>query len=455
MKRCILAIVVAILSSSVPGRGQSVPEPEQIAALDSLNGRFGRSLDVHWNSTSGTPDAIRFTIPRAFNSDPAISARMCLDVLRGVLAQRSLEDRLDVIETRVSDGLRHVRFDQRYKGITVRGGEYVVTVRTNGEVQALLGLFHKRIFVDTRPRILLTEALQIVQRNPPQGCQLLDTAFSKMLIIVPSSPTARLGWEVVIQNRQQTKSWCYLIDANTGQVAELEPMWRSVEPWGNFYLRHPYLDPSYTTDGITTDNSGYLQGYYANILNGSGPRTYQPDLQFTYLPTDPRFDEVNLFRHIERFRRDFWNYLGFYQVNQITAIAHSQEESPRAYYDKISKRLVFTDNLGWTNFNSPAKEDKLIFHEYNHLVVDYVANLYGGGSPDYETGAIHEGTADYFAATHTGRPLILEYFMPNGSHHDWRNAANPRIPNYTEYWNRGNDWWILVGWHEPHMGGEF
>ncbi|MEX1139400.1 MAG: M36 family metallopeptidase [Bacteroidota bacterium] len=87
-------------------------------------------------------------------------------------------------------------------------------------------------------------------------------------------------------------------------------------------------------------------------------------------------------------------------------------------------------------------------HEYTHAVTDHVADLSYGYS---QTGAIHEGNSDYFAAAFTGRTLINEYACYGYSIHQ-RNIASPRITNFSQY--QQAQYYNPYQIYEPHVGGE-
>ncbi len=140
------------------------------------------------------------------------------------------------------------------------------------------------------------------------------------------------------------------------------------------------------------------------------------------------------------------NSLGFNAFTQITAHAHTYfSGGPNASYSLSDKQLRFSDGQGWSGFNSFAREDKIIYHEYTHAVTDYITNI----PPGYtEAGAIHEGNSDYFAASFTGRTLLGEYSVFGYLIYQ-RNISNPRIATYSEYISQPG--YPAV---EPHDGGE-
>jgi hypothetical protein len=281
---------------------------------------------------------------------------------------------------------------------------------------------------------------------------LIDSLVASRLVIQADSGKYFLAWEVRIPEIQFDGQWIYLIDATNGNVLTKHSTIindiasvRTTQPQANIYLQHPGINSATTLiNPLNVNLSGYIQGTYANILNYATSRAYAYNSDFAYSITDTHFDEANLYYHIDNFRRNYIDGLGFSAFTQITATAHFPFSSPNANYNQVDHQLRFSDGQGWSGYNSFAREDKVIMHEYTHAVTDYIAHLVIGTSG--ETASIHEGNSDYFAGSFTGRPLILEYSLA-GFQTDWRNLTSPYIATYSQ----GNPWPTV----ECHYGGEF
>jgi Zn-dependent metalloprotease len=343
--------------------------------------------------------------------------------------------------------------------VPVNGGEYVVTVLPGGKVQSALGGFFKTIQIDISQKISVQQALSFARHNVPPKVVLKDSVNYFQLIVYPKDTTYFLAWELRISPTQDIGEWIYVIDASNGALLERR---NSIinelshggedEPQANVYLHHPYIDQNYTNLYLVyIDNSGYLQGSYANVVNDATSRAYNSKFNFAYQPSNTHFDEANLFYHITNYRVNLWNGLGFGAFGQITAHAHhTYPDGPNAGYDPSSHQLYFSDGQGVYGFNSFAKEDKVIMHEYTHAVTDYTAHL---AYTYTESGAIHEGNSDFFAGSFTTRTQINEYCC-YAEPIDQRDMASPRIATYTQYNDPNLSYWIIYGYHEPHFGGE-
>lgn len=153
-----------------------------------------------------------------------------------------------------------------------------------------------------------------------------------------------------------------------------------------------------------------------------------------------------MYYHVDDFRHNFIENLGSLGFTQITAHAHSNY-SPgpnNAWFSPGSGDIYFGDGTG-TGFNSFAREDKIIYHEYGHAVIYDIQS--GISSWNNEEGAISEGTPDYFAGSYTGRSVIGDYAAPSYQ----RDMSDPEIDSYSEYESIEN----TQGFVFAHDGGEF
>lgn len=322
-------------------------------------------------------------------------------------------------------------------------------------MQSALGNFHKEISVGVSPKFNVIQAFTSAKENPPKNLKLVDSLISSRLIVYPNDSSYFLAWELRIPTSQEGEDWIYIINASDGKIfSSQSTAINEIYSQANVYLHHPYIDASYTHVSPINDNhSGYLQGTYANVVNDATSRAYSSLYNFAYSTSNTHFDEANLFYQIDNFRRDYWNEIGFNAFSQITAHAHTYfSGGPNAMYS--SNQLWFSDGQGVSGFNSFAREDKVIMHEYTHAVTDYVAHLSNPDNYGYnETYAIHEGNSDYYAASYTGRTLLGEYSL-YGYQEYQRDLSNPRIADYTQYNDPNLSYWQQYGYHEPHFGGE-
>lgn len=320
MKTRIALVLLGIVAIASLSFGQILPDSSQLAALKDLYSRYDSSFAVHWDEKNGTADIITLGKPRSFALDPVVSAQTFLQEIQGLLKKRYVVDELQVQQSQTNDGIRYVRFKQYYKGVPVGGGEYVVTLLPGRKVQSALGGFYKDIHVDVTPKLSAQQALSVARQNRPANVELKDSLKASQLVVYPKDGAYHLAWELRPANATGFGEWVYIVDASDGTIlnrynevmheissSNLIPL-----PQANVYLHHPYIDASYTlVSPINVDYSGYLQGTYANVVNDATARAYSSINDFAYSPSDTHFDEANLFYHIDNFRRNYWNGLGF------------------------------------------------------------------------------------------------------------------------------------------------
>ena len=370
-----------------------------------------KNLEVSWDKRNGSPQIISFDLPVSFSTDQKESADNFIKQIKKLLDYREDNDSLILVKTNEHRGRKYLRYQQWYKGVHVKGGEYVVTVMKDGKVKTALGSFYKDLNIDTKPTITFEGALQFALENPPEEKKLKELANSSELIIFTKDDINYLAYELHIECEIDGVCWCYIIDATNGNILKLREDALHISQ-ANIYSRHPVLDGSYTLESPLKNlyNNGYLQGTYVKVLNNEEndgyDEAYNANNDFRYSTDNVHFDEANLYYHVDAIATYFHN-LGFDGFTQITAHAHWGTNYYDTKYDFSDGHIKFTDDQ-ITDYHSAALEDKIIYHEYTHAITDNVANL---SFLQEEAGAIHEGNSDYFAGSFTDRSKLGEYFF--------------------------------------------
>ena len=135
----------------------------------------------------------------------------------------------------------------------------------------------------------------------------------------------------------------------------------------------------------------------------------------TFNFTDRRLDEVNVFYHLERFRRlvlepaDLEGKMPGKHIGQV--YDQSTFSGSVAAYQPSDGKMYFGDpDVKPDLAESPAREANIIAHEAVHPVTYYLGG-YTGGQERGQKPAIEEGVGDYFAATYTGYPVLGDYAL--------------------------------------------
>ena len=423
-------------------------------------------------SVSAQPPRPRPTAGRAPTAalgpaSPEQRARGHLEARRDALG---VPDHLVVRRTRVAHGFTITVFDERGSFGRVVGAGWVVREAPSGRVDLASG--RRRSDAPTltphldeaRAVAVAQRALSFAIRGHRSDALELETDGTRLPVWAIHAAGARL--------HQRATVW---IDAVGGAVLTARPSPRAA--LGRVFAEDPVSDGGATEDVelAALDAPGALVGRFARLSSCNvGPAGCSPIAlatpdaagDFLYAPDEPSFDdpfaEVNVFHHVSRAGAYFadthrlaWECLGSSAVDVIVNYAFEPGVGwPNA---------AFVDDPGACPFLVFGQDERdfgydadVVMHEYGHLVVDAIAGL-GSWSwdelgLDFGPSILHEGTADYFAATLDGDPLMGEYFEGL----DTTPGAAVTLPGATEGSLRRVDSRLscpddLVG--EPHVDG--
>ena len=312
-------------------------------------------------------------------------------------------------------GITHIRYGQKYNDVPVFGGQIIVHLGKDKNVNSANGEFIPDISIDTDPKISQSEAEDIAkelwkEQKRPENPEVKKSnlyIFNKSLFQNKKEDTKNyLVWKIELtKGKPNIGHEYYFIDAHDGDLVfqitgiqkvidrmiydcSLVPLtgfcWTDHLYQGHIYGRsegQPVRGANFIVGGTDTDNlyteTNNCHNYYstkfsingANKLGGIGDGTNSP------------FAETDGFNYID--------YAG--------------ADCPNAYFDGYSvnfcKGLVFTDIVG---------------HEYAHAVNTF-SILDGYGDPSGLTysgqpGALNESNSDVFGEA-------LEYFIDGNN--DW------------------------------------
>jgi len=402
----------------------------------------GEDWNIRWNEYTGIPAAIYSGRTIQYHGTPAEIAGTFLTQNRELFQfQPGLNDlkKVRIHEREVHDKTRiyHLKKQQYYKDLRVENAELLVHILSDGTIDMVNGSYYPHIDIPVEPSIHSDEAYSIAVRDLGEDVVLFDDPTEE-LVVLPREGDFYLSWKIFIPAEQPFGEWIFFIDALTGEILEKRNEICFVTGNGNVYPTHPGLSSVTNVPLYALDGTGYLEGLYADVRNWDGTRAYSANHSFNYSPSDKRFDEMNVYYQIHDYRGNYLQQnLGFNNFTQIRAYVNIPVDN--AWYSPSTGHINFGTGPG-SGFNNFAHEDKVIHHEYTHAMNHSIVSLNYGAN---ESGAIEEGLADYFPASHTDRKVILEYAAP----HLQRDLSNPQITHYTEY--EAN---------EPvqqHQGGEF
>jgi Zn-dependent metalloprotease len=432
---------------------QVFPDSVQLVAWNSFKQANPGNWAIRWDKKTGVPASIYLGKTKPYSGNPQQIAQIFLKENSALTKMKADVSNLKLLRVLAHYNISDVTFQETYNGMPVEGAEYQVHIEADGCVDMANGTYYPSI--DAPPTAQLTGDVAITNaKNDIGNAAVIAGEPGSDLVVFPDSGQFYLAWKVSIATQLPNGAWTYFVDAITGKILSKSSDICFLSGQGKVYPTNPNLSSVSIVTLSRLDNSGYLEGNYANILNNVSSRAYSSYFVFYYDPTDTRFDEVNLYWHIDLYRGVYLANLGFTAITQMTATAHVDNIYPgpnNAWFNPSTHQLYFGDGTPSQGYYDFAKEDKVIYHEYTHAMTLSISGI--SGAPSNETGAINEGNSDYFAGSYTGRSIIGDYAYPNNFPRDMN---NPRIPNYTDYNNP--NYYIYngynYGYQEPHFGSE-
>jgi len=307
-----------------------------------------------------------------------------------------------------SSGAHHVSFQQLCDGIPVEGGKIKVHLLKDGRVQVVKSRIFPDLHPDTRPLISEEEAIDISRRHLDVTGALRGPILAEK-VVLPEPYPGILAWKVCIPAWQPCGDWVVMVHGGDGTVLSARDIRMFATGQGRVFDPNPVVTlrttslsdendsasavPGEAYTGVTLedlDNTGYLRGPYVDT-GLTSDRAYSAALDFRYDRSQPGFEEVMIYYHIQEFQKYLQNDLGFsLNTRQVLADAHATEKD-NSWYSSLINAIFFGD--GGVD---DAEDGYFVLHEYLHAVTYDIVR-----EPTFnlERRVMDEGTADYFAAS--------------------------------------------------------
>lgn len=242
---------------------------------------------------------------------------------------------------------------------------------------------------------------------------------------VAYNASGALVYRVEIPSQKPLGDFVCVVDAGTGKVLENRNILQRADPLGSVYLSNP-MKCKVTMEPLKylklAPDKKRLTGRWANVVNDKWVIIYPNEGDnYNYNATDSNFDELNAYYHTN-IAHDYFAKFAFTAIDRpIKVIVHFGAQQDNAFYSPIEHVMGFGDGR---TYNSFAKEESIIYHEYCHAVTNAIAAL----NYESESGAINEAFSDYFAGSMTNDPETGEWLaakikkpflrtMENSSHY--------------------------------------
>ena len=329
------------------------------------------------------------------------------------------QESLELLTTRRSPGVTHVRYSQVFDDVPVRGAQLVVNVTDEGEVIAASdSLTEARPDPGVEQQIDEPQATDIAGKAVPNEVRSVTNAN---VVWLEDGDGLRLGWSVSMQVEGNT-SYTVWVDAVSGEVADARETRLEYQAGGcdasdaggpaaclfvpdpaSSSGAFPSVDEANAGErsvvdlqGLDDPESGALVGEFVNLESEFDPEApvREPDGAWDQASDEPGFETAMAYFWIDTAQRLIQD-LGFDDVRNesFPVVPRLTSEVDNAFYDG-SVEAVFL-GVGSSGEQDAAEDAQVILHEYGHAVLDdQLPNMLLSDAG----GAYHEGFSDAFAA---------------------------------------------------------
>ncbi len=403
-------------------------EPVAVASAESktfLAQRPGASLE--WNTTTGTPAWIqgKLSTPMAGTATEASRSFLIENPSALGLSAEDAEE-LTEVDSFEWGGLKFIRRQQTHQGLPVFGANVLVGVDANNQVRMVTSGLRPQVSVKRGDKeVSLKEARQIARKDLGEAVELRGR-ITHETVLYPTQQGHVEAYHLTVPTETPLGVWEYFIDVQHGEIVD---SYNSMKfhsfyfaPRARVYPENPDETPLATVM-LRDVKSPYnkLDGQYCKVINEDvAGAVAGSNYRFDFPPENTHFDECQVYYAVEKVYQYFLD-LGFrkFTVNnpygkthdgQLAANVHIRTQYDNAFYDPDTGQISFGDGSYPSNphgFRDLAKEVDCVAHEFTHAVIDeYHPNMFGS-----EGLALHEGYADYFAASLTDDSDLGEYIV--------------------------------------------
>ena len=372
-------------------------------------------------------------------------------------------------------GMKHVRLDQRYKGLRVIGRELVAHYAVDGTLRTVNGNFEPGINVETTPMIAGQTASKIATDD-------LATFFAKAnpnepeLVIFPWGGTNYLAWRLFLYSDTPDGRWEYFIDAATGRVIyKANRIMNSAAigtGTGVMGTARNHIDTDLNGSTYQMKDNTRQAGNNPHGHNGQMPTgSYlQCNIASTSLPGAIATDADNLWNTtaqapvvdgqvysalvydwwLQVFNRNGYDGAG---SSMLTVVNYSAEGDNNAYWDG-QRIVIWSFSSGW---RSLAGCPDVIAHEWGHAVTERESGLVY----EKESGALNESFSDMMGAA-------FEFAHDTMDVPDWlmgengrttgvafRSMSDPHAFTDPDYYGTSDPYWVDVNGCYPSSFNDY
>ena len=308
---------------------------------------------------------------------------------------------LKPVRVETTDNAKHVAFQMVIDGVEVSDAR--IELHLNSEDVVTLAHGSLPTIREINNEIVLGKYQAIGQAKVAIKANKFRAVPEAELKVWPErNGTARMVYETKLAVEKPLGDWKIIIDAETGEVVDMNNEMAFVTGRGALYVTNPLIC-EITEEGLYHLTTHKLKGKYADIVNEDVEEAFNEEDVHIYDVDNTHFDEVNMYNYITTIHDFYKNTLGHTKLDKpMRATVHLGTNYDNAYFSPWQGGFAFGDG---NRFNDLAKEASIAYHEYSHAVLHSIVYL----AYSAESGAMNEGQADYFACTVTEDPKLGEW----------------------------------------------
>lgn len=327
----------------------------------------GSETKVHIKGVDaqGAPTFVTGELGKLAPGSAKKAAQEFLKSQRELLQLAGTEDFEAVSEINDSLGQKHIKLQQKLRGLTVVGAEYIVHADASGNVIAMNG----RVAADRNlPRNPTIDSWSAVERAAAQA-GIANGRFGdkpSLVYVVNERSNAFLAWTTTVaHNDGQEKLDILYADATNGDLVLIDSI-----------IQHARNRRTYNANNGTS-----LPGTL--ILQETSGSTSDVTIQKAHEYAGTTYDYYSAIH-----ARDSYNGAGA----TLNSTTHYSSGYNNAFWN--GSQMVYGDGDGST-FGPFARALDVVSHELTHAVTEYSADLVYS----YESGALNEATSDILGAS--------------------------------------------------------
>ena len=401
----------------------SIPTKEQLNVLTQLRSQ-GNETKISWNEFNATPTFLVGKLTAANYimkfSSPVSAALQFIDDYKVLFKLNSPTEELIFLTNQMDQiGMTHVKFNQVYQGLTIKGSQLIVHFDIDGSISCVNGRFIPTPDISLKPSVTQNAATQIASA----ACANQRSTVSELIIYVrENKPT--LAYKISVPT-VMTPMQYVIIDASKGEVLEVDSgirydgpttgtgiglngltrnlnIYQATNKWGVSGTTYFLIDASkplmynppvdsfkgvIDTYDANNDTSNYPYSRLTYIYDLNADRNFN-DNERMKAGVDAHYSTGEIYNYyLNHFNRNSWNNQG----GSLSSVVHYQINFNNAFWN--GSFMTYGDGDGFLFSNFAGALD-VIAHELTHGVTQATANLEYRG----QSGALNESYSDVFAS---------------------------------------------------------